>query len=214
MSELNLRFKDADWMTRTRDILQVGLGGIGRGTAAELFNVGHYLVIYEDDVVEQHNCIPQGFFLRHVGLSKFNAWADQMSLKYGYDLVPVEWYNQKYDESGLVYPIMIAAVDNMTTRRVMFENWKKQENRELFIDGRMLAEYFEVFAVTPKNQDEYEAYLFADEDVMPMPCTYQQTAFVANIIHGTICQVVCNYVTGKMVPFKTVYNGHMLDYDN
>ena len=208
MSNLTNRFKDADFMQKPQEILLVGLGGIGRGTAAELINVGHSLTIYETDLVEEHNCIPQGYFIEHIGNTKFNAWLDmQKHFNPKGNLMSVEHINEMYGKDSQAFPIMVSCVDNMEARKNMFNNWKAQEDRQLFVDGRMLAEYFEVFCVTPDNQDQYEEYLFDDSEVLPQPCTYQQTSFVAKIIHGTICQSICNFLTGKPIHFKTVYNG-------
>ena len=208
--ELTTRFKTADFMSKPTDILLVGLGGIGRGTAAELLNVGHSLTIYETDTVEAHNCIPQGYFIDQIGLTKYKAFEDTAKRQLGTAVLSrIEHVNKMYASDDFASPIMIACVDNMQARKDIFENWKKQEDRQLLVDGRMLAEYFEVFCVTPETQDQYEEYMFDDSEVLPVPCTYQQTAFVAKLIHGTICQSVCNYLTTGFIHFKNVYNGQI-----
>jgi hypothetical protein len=215
MSNLITRFKDADFMSKPQDILLVGLGGIGRGTASELINVGHSLTIYETDLVEEHNCIPQGYWVDQIGCTKYQAWGTQVSKFLGKNQVlEAEHINEMYNKNSYAAPIMISCVDNMQARKDMFENWKKQEDRLLFVDGRMLAEYFEVFCVTPETEEQYLEYLFDDSEVLPQPCTYQQTSFVAKIIHGTICQSVCNFLTQKPIHFKIVYNGSIQYWSN
>lgn len=215
MNLLFNRFKDADWFGTNQEILLVGLGGIGKGTAEQLCLLGHTLYIYETDTVEEHNCIPQGYFKDQIGKTKVQAFSDNIQ-RYGLSLP--EFMVGNYDESSMSAPIMISCVDNMKCRTNMFNNWKKQEDRQLFIDGRMLAEYFEVFTVTPDNQDLYEEYLFTDADVPTTNCTYQQTRFVANMIHGVITQQFNNWLSNKSIgfdarslPFKIVYNGMLTE---
>ncbi len=208
MSNLTNRFKDADFMQKQEDILLVGLGGIGRGTATELALIEHNLTIYETDLVEAHNCRPQGYFVDQIGMTKFNAF--QQTLNRFFDkgsACPIEHINEMYGKDSQAFPIMVSCVDNMEARKHMFNNWKAQEDRQLFVDGRMLAEYFEVFCVVKDLEDQYEEYLFDDSEVLPQPCTYQQTPFVPKIIHGTICQSICNFLTGKPIHFKQTYNG-------
>ena len=209
------RFKDADWFGQNQDILLVGLGGIGKGTAEQLCLLGHRLSIFEEDTIEEHNCIPQGYFLKDIGKKKADAFLEIIR-NYGLDLPEINV--GKYQEDSIAYPIMISCVDNMRCRKDMFNNWKNQEDRLVFIDGRMLAEYFEVFVVTPENQDQYEEYLFDDSEVPAENCTYKQTRFVSGIIHGIIAQLFNNWLSNytldmnaRSVPFKTVYNGIFAD---
>ena len=215
MSLLFNRFKDADWFGTNQEILLVGLGGIGKGTAEQLCLLGHKLYIYETDTVEEHNCIPQGYFKDQIGLTKVKAFSDNIT-RYGLSLP--EFMIGNYDENSMSAPIMISCVDNMKCRTDMFNNWKKQEDRLLFIDGRMLAEYFEVFIVIKGREEQYEEYLFTDADVPTMNCTYQQTRFVANIIHGIITQQFNNWLSNqtlgfdaRSLPFKIVYNGMLTE---
>lgn len=199
------RFKDADFMKVQVEVLLVGLGGIGNGVGQKLLDCNQHLVIYEPDTIEEHNCIPQGYFKEHVGLSKIDAFKHIASKRFEGE-VEVEHYNEWYKEDSIAYPIMVAAVDNYETRRIMFNNWKQQPDRKLFMDGRMLAEWFQIFAITPETEDWYEqTYLSGLDDANEEKglCTYQQTSFVASIIHGMIVQKILNFITSK--PFKHFY---------
>jgi len=213
---LHNRFKSADWFGTKQDILLVGLGGIGRGTAEQLCLLGHNLFIYETDTVEEHNCIPQGYYVKQIGKTKAQAFAEQIS---NYCESLPEFMVGNYDENSMSAPIMISCVDNMKARKYMFDNWKKQEDRLLFIDGRMLAEYFEVYTVTPATQDQYNLTLFSDADVPDENCTYKQTRFVGSIIHGIIVQQFNNWLSNQTVdarslPFKLTYNGMLTELSN
>ena len=202
------RFKDADFIQRPpMEILFVGLGGIGFGTAKKLLDCQQKLIVFEPDEVSEHNCVPQGFSTSQIGDTKFSC------LKYyarslNNDL-QIEYHIGRYNSNSIAYPIMVAAVDNYETRKIMFYNWKQQQDRELFVDGRLLAEFFQVFAITPENEDWYETNFLNGtvDDNDGISCAYQQTSFVASIIHGVITQKILNYGTGKPFHRFTEYNG-------
>lgn len=203
------RFKDADFMQiPPMDILFVGLGGIGFGTAKKLLDCQQKLTIFEPDTVSEHNCIPQGFTRNQIGQTKFKCLEDYLKGFVGNN-AQIEYYIGKYQNDSIAYPIMVSAVDNYETRKIMFHNWKQQEDRELFVDGRLLAEFFQVFAITPENEDWYETNFLngtVDEND-GVACTYQQTSFVASIIHGVMTQKILNYGTRKPFSRLTEYNG-------
>lgn len=205
--ESDRRYHNAPWYKNKKDIIVGGCGGIGRGLIVELAKLNHNITVYDYDIVEEHNCKPQGFRRFYIGSSKVKALQSELknfncNISYSRDF---------YDPSD-VEPVMISAFDNMKARKQMFEAWKSQENRELFIDGRMLAEQFQVFVVTPGREEEYEAHLFDDSEVENEPCTFKQTGFVASIIHGYITALFCNFLVNqehdeniRNVPFFSEY---------
>lgn len=211
-SQVHNRFKDAPWFNNPQEIILVGLGGIGRGVAEELIKLGHSLYIYEDDIVETHNCLPQGYKLSQIGKKKAAAFVADME-DYGFhNSITLE--AGKYSKNSLSSPIMISCVDNMQARKDIFENWRKQKDALLFLDGRMLAEYFEIFTVTPDKKDLYIPYLFPDSDVEAEPCTYKQTSFCSKILHGLMIQQFNNWLVNhiesldlRAIHFKNTYNG-------
>lgn len=192
--DYNIRFKDAEWFGKQHDIILGGLGGIGNGVATELCKLNHNLYIYEFDSVEAHNCIPQGYSLEQIGLTKYKAFEDNVK-KF------VKTYNiqseGKYNQDSLSSKIMFSCFDNMNARKLMFNNWKNNENRQLFIDSRLLAEVFQVFVVTPDNQDRYEEYLFDDSEVEVTPCTYKQTSHIAKMLHGYVISLFNAWLVNK-----------------
>lgn len=114
----------------------------------------------------------------------------------------------------MVLPITISAFDNMIARRTLFEQWKNLSSREILIDGRLRATYYQVITVTKGREDEYEATLFGDEEVEPSPCTYKQTPHFGMLIGARITHILTNYLTNKVlgeeinvVPFMIEENG-------
>ena len=116
---------------------------------------------------------------------------------------------------------MITGFDNMKARKLAFKNWKKLDNREIFIDGRLRAAFYEVFVVTKGREDEYEATLFDDSEVQLAPCTYKQTAYFAMLIGARITHLLVNYLTNKYqnddiceLPFRVSEVGDMFYIEN
>ena len=214
------RFKGADYMQLKSipDILLVGAGGIGNGVATKLLDLGYSFTIMDGDQVELHNCIPQGYNISNLGQKKVDAiirnYQDRFKVS-----IPLEQVNtvpEMFPYLDIIGPITISAVDSIEVRKEIFEKWREQEDRLLFLDGRMLAEFFQVFAITKENENwYYNKYLVSDaaqsSDLEVGECTNQQNSFVAGILHGTIIQKLVNYLTDKPFSKLTTYNG-LVDY--
>jgi hypothetical protein len=206
MSQFNDRFKDAPWYNQScnEEILVVGAGGIGsnfvyclgKSTLMRIF-------LMDSDKVEYHNVGTQFFTKEDVGSNKVRAMYEYMSKCNRY----IGTIQRRYDSS--FSPIMVAAVDNMKTRKEIFDAWRQKENRELLLDGRLRANYYEIYAVISGKEDEYEKTLFLDSEVDSGPCTFKQTAYFGMLIGARMTQIIVNYLTNKYseepicnVPFK------------
>lgn len=214
------RFKGADYMQLKSipNILLVGAGGIGNGVATKLLDLGYSFTIMDGDQVELHNCIPQGYNISNLGQKKVDAIITnyQNRFKVTIPLEQVHTVSEMFPCLGIIEPITISAVDSIEVRKEIFEKWREQEDRLLFLDGRMLAEFFQVFAITKENENwYYDKYLVSDAaqsaDLEVGECTNQQNSFVAGILHGTIIQKLVNYLTDKPFSKLTTYNG-LVDY--
>lgn len=200
------RFEGASYYEKSKNevILIAGLGGIGSNTAYSLCKSvpASYLFI-DDDLVELHNVGTQHFDTTQLGISKVSAMKQQLT-KQGVKVISI--FERKILVHNDALPITIAAFDNMAARKQLFEDWLLQPDRELFIDGRLRANYFEIFAVTPGREDEYMASLFNDDEVVATTCTYKQTTYFGSLIGARITQIVVNYLTNKYseVPFTKV----------
>lgn len=188
------RFKDAEWVVEPMEIIIGGLGGIGNGVATELGKLGHKLHIFEMDTVEYLNCIPQGYAIDQIGKKKFDAFAQTLSR---YVPNPQVFSEGKYEHDSIASEIMFSCFDNMQARKDMFNNWKNLEERQLFIDGRLLAEIFQVFVVYPGREQDYEAHLFDDSEVETEPCTYKQTSHIAKMLHGYMINLFNAWIVNK-----------------
>lgn len=202
------RFKDAPWYEQCKNekILIVGLGGIGSNAIYYLTKTipaTYYLL--DMDTVEEYNVGCQFFNMGDVGKQKVHALYDTIS-KYFNRMENIRFITNKYTSE--YFPIMISALDNMQTRKQMFDVWKIKEDREIFIDGRLRANMYEVYIVTKGKEEEYEKTLFEDKDVDDGPCTFKQTSYFAGLVGARITHALVNYLTNKYngdictIPFK------------
>jgi hypothetical protein len=109
----------------------------------------------------------------------------------------------------------------MKARKLMFEAWKRNPEKELFIDGRMLMEQGMIFCVTPDKIDAYEQHLFEDSEVLDQPCSAKATSHSGAIIAGLMVSAYTNYLTNmklgvdvRDVPFKFDYMLQLMLFEN
>lgn len=194
-SKINDRFKDAPWYVKCQDenIFVIGCGGISS-------NMLYYTCktvpatywIWDDDVVEEINVGSQFFFKNQIGKLKVEAMAE--TLQQG-SIANVHTFNSKYNDESA--NIVITGLDNMKTRKQVYDVWKNNPSRELLIDGRLRANLYEIYVVTPGREELYEQTLFEDSEVDDGPCTFKQTAYFAGLIGSRIAHVLVNYLTNK-----------------
>lgn len=193
--EYNARFKDAPWYTKCikETILFVGQGGIGGNAMyclAKTIPAKYYII--DADIVESFNVGCQFFNKSQVGKKKVQAIKETLD---ACSTAQINTLDKTYNNEYL--PIMISGLDNMATRKQMYEEWKKHEDREILIEGRLRASLYEVYVVTKGREEAYEATLFNDEDADDGPCTFKQTAYFGMLIGARITHCLVNYLTNK-----------------
>ena len=193
--DINSRSKDAPWYEKSKEetISMIGLGGIGSNTLYYMSKtIPCKYILFDDDVVEEYNIGTQFFTKEQIGDFKVSAVADLCKKA---SLANFMVFNIKHTTEYT--PIMITGLDNMAARKNAFEVWKSKEDRELFIDGRLRANLYEVYVVTKGREEAYAKTLFDDSEVDDGPCTFKQTAYFAGLIAGRISHVVVNYLSNK-----------------
>jgi hypothetical protein len=196
------RFSGAEWADQLETIALVGCGGIGSWTALNLSRIGHELLIYDGDLVDETNVNGgQMFRLDDKGLYKSTAILN-ICREFGCEaeMNTMDMF-EKDDE---LFPITITGLDNMAARKLVYEQWKEQYGSDLdslFIDGRLLVELAEVLTIQGGNSSqmaEYESsYIFPDSEVPEADCTNKQSTFAAMGIASMITATLCNFLTNR-----------------
>lgn len=218
------RVKGASWfpLLHKKDVLVLGQGGIGSWVALLLSRIGCTLHLYDMDNYEIHNMTGQVVRRQDVGKNKAETSREIIG-----ELSPsaeVFCYG-KYELESPSNDIVICGFDQMLPRKVAFSNWEKYvdnlpaDQRRLcfFQDGRLLAEHLQVFTLTGDNIENRENYrkewLFDDEEVADVECTFKQTSHAAAMIGSHMVTFLTNWIfnvnqpsgTGRRVPYKYEY---------
>ena len=215
MERENLRFQGLDWYSQDNAPVVVvgGAGGIGSWLSFFLARANFNVILSDFDTVEKHNIGGQLFKRNQIGAYKAQAVGRNVS---EFSTNTINAQIVKITEETATHEFMFSAFDNMDARRAMFKVWKKSWNsinRPIFIDGRLNAEQFQIFCVTPENADEYERiHLFNDSEVEDAPCSAQQTTHTAAMIAGHMVGFFTNHITNinlrdevREIPFMYEY---------
>ena len=224
--ESNMRFSSAVWFKSIQDkvVILAGVGGIGSYVAYLLARLGiRSLFMYDDDVVEMSNMAGQLY--RRSDISKFKTDAMSDIISQFTTFASANSITEKFDDNSEAADIMICGFDNMVARRTFFDKWRRHvsdsKNREncLFIDGRLSAEYLQVYCLTGEDDALIEEYgkvaLFEDSEAEHEVCSYKQTSFIANMIGSIIVNLFVNFVANqcgdmRSLPYFTEYNAETM----
>lgn len=224
--ETTSRFSSAIWYEKIQEqkVILAGCGGIGSYVAFLLarLNIAE-LILFDPDTVDATNMSGQLYGLRDVGSSKVQCLYNFVSQYAGYHRVISR--TSRYNNIGPVRKIMICGFDNMEARKTFYLRWKSylatldSDSRKkcLFIDGRLAAEEYQVFAIQGDDEramKEYEdKWLFSDAEAEETICSYKQTTFMANMIASTMVNIFVNFIANQCeplfprdVPFFTSYD--------
>lgn len=215
MKEVNVnprsvRFSDASWYHPGIDVLVGGAGGIGSWLCFFLGRQECNIFLYDNDIIDETNLGGQFYGSSDIGKNKADATADHV---YSFSGIALDVMG-KYTKECMGGPVVFSCFDNMEARKIMFEKWCEIPNKQIFIDGRMLAENFQIIAVIPKNIERYrDEELFEDSEVEEERCSMKATSHCGAMIAGYMVSVFNNYVANfkdkgdfREVPFKMYYD--------
>lgn len=189
------RFSSIPWYKETRTITIGGAGTIGSWTAFLLMRSNdHNIEIVDDDKVESHNLAGQFFNVKDIDAFKAEAVKNHI-VAFNPDVTHLIYPSiARVDESSEVNTICISGFDNMKARATMFDLWCKKEDREVFIDGRMAIETFEVFFVKKGEEEKYRKTLFDDSKLPDPICSLKSTSHTGAIIGSIIVGMLNNHL--------------------
>lgn len=212
------RFQDALWYNPDFVIRAAigGVGGIGSWLTLMLSRAGFKLILYDFDTIDETNMAGQLYPTSAIGGTKTRAITGTCR-DFGCENEIIAFGAFTAISHGI--PIMFSAFDNMGARKLFFESWKKQKERQVYIDGRMLAESGQVFFVTPGREAAYEEQLFADGEVKDQPCSMKATSHCGAHIASIMMAGFTNWITNtklagdiREVPFKIEFELPLLNW--
>lgn len=205
----SVRFSDIEWFHPNIPVLIGGAGGIGSWLTFFLARQECKIYLHDYDEVDETNLGGQLYGTNYIGMEKVES---MMSIADKFCNNEQVSNMGKFTDDSYASPIMFSAFDNMAARKLMFNKWKAQENREIFIDGRMLAESAQIFAVRKGDEARYKKELFDDDEVEDVACSMKATSHCGAITAGYMTSIFNNYITNvktkmefREVPFRTLF---------
>lgn len=194
------RFKDAVWLPIVKQHYTVvgGAGGIGSCLAFLLARLEpESITIYDPDTVDTVNMSNQLFSIDDNGKSKVSAIKGIIN---DYSLYQVSTKQEFFTEDSPRYDIYFSCFDNMKARKAMYEVFKKSVDTfsqhgivPLLIDGRLTAEQFQIYVVTPDRLERYEKTLFDDSEAAVLACGFKGTTHNSFMIASKMIACYTNF---------------------
>jgi molybdopterin/thiamine biosynthesis adenylyltransferase len=211
------RFSDALWYYPDLPVTIGGAGGIGSYLTFFLSRQKALIYLYDFDNVEIYNL--GGQLYKTTDINKQKTASIAALCKELSDVTP--YCFGKFEESSPVTPITFSAFDNMAARKTLFTEWSNLDDRELFIDGRMLMENGQVYCVRKGNEEKYLESLFDDSEVEDQPCNSKATSHSGAIIASLMVSCLNNYMGNKLqdldireLPFNITYDLALMKFEN
>jgi hypothetical protein len=99
--------------------------------------------------------------------------------------------------------VVIAAVDSMDARQVIWKRVKLDVDVPLLIDARMGAEFARLYTIHPCDPEEtdfYEQNLYSSSEAERLPCSARATIYCPTVVAGLIALLVKRHATGESLP--------------
>lgn len=148
----------------------VGIGGIGSWLTLMLAWEGYRpITAWDPDTVGSENAT-QAYWVTDIGRPKGAALAAFIQTALGLDLTVHE---RKFTEADDPHGVVIAAVDSMAERQVIWRRAKRNPAIRLFVDTRMGREVGMIYTIDPMNPlevDYYEERSYSDEQAAEIRC--------------------------------------------
>lgn len=211
IDESTSRFSSAIWYDAVKQshVLIAGVGGIGSYVSLLIARMHpESLILYDPDKVEMANMSGQLHPQDMCGEYKTTSCVTlNRNIGCYYRTTA---FNRPYDALGRTEDIMICGFDNMTARRIFFDKWLQRvqwsdyPERCLYIDGRLSAESYQIFAIQGTDERAIKEYkdkwLFDDSEADETICSYKQTSYMAAMIASNMVNIYVNHIANQCNP--------------
>ena len=197
----------------------VGAGAIGSFTVLSLAKLGvQAMRVYDEDGVSEHNLPNQFFRVQDAQKESFKVEALKEIVKEFGDMT-IE-ANKQFYTGQLLEEMVIGATDSMSSRRMVWEEFKKQDQCKVYIDARMGGEIARMYQIRKDDirvikgmdllsQDDvvfYEETLYTDAEAAQLPCTARAVVYNVLMIASLICRSFKAVVNQETWPREIIFN--------
>ncbi|RJO64287.1 MAG: hypothetical protein C4523_18750 [Myxococcales bacterium] len=187
----------------------IGAGASGSYTALTLAKMGCTDInIFDDDTVEPHNVSNQVYGEEYLGQPKAVALGVEVNRVTG--ILPGQFRHRYKDQPlGRDEPkrLVISCVDNMETRKTIWEQAKAQGSRQnpiTLIDPRQGGEFIVIY--TAKSHGDilgaqaYEETLHPAKESMRLPCTARAVIYNSMLTGALVAILAKKHALGEPLP--------------
>jgi len=184
---------DPDKLAETK-VTVIGVGAIGRQVAIQLSAIGvSEIHLCDPDTVDAVNLAPQGFLESDLGRPKVDAVSD--SCRQNNSGIEITTAKMRFASHQFGGGVIFCCVDSVAAREKIFK--ATQKRADLFVDGRMSAEYMRVLNVYDAVSAEYyESTLFPQAEMHQDRCTAKATIYCANVAAGIMVSQFVKWLRG------------------
>lgn len=219
------RFSDAPWFNKAHssEVIIGGIGNIGSWVSLFLARQGVSLNIYDYDNVDEVNLASQLYDLSSIGTPKIDALQKTLNsfVEYDYSQQKFTPMGKLTEDNCVIDKYCFSCFDNMEARKTLFEKWTalyKDSKDAVFIDGRLLAEFGQVFIVTPDRIENYKKTLFSDNDIAKENCAYKGTTHCSAMIASLMVSAFNNFLVNldndvRELPFNIDFQLPLFNFE-
>lgn len=189
----------------------IGAGGINNLVGPTLAKMGvNEIHIWDDDILETRNCPTEvAYSYEMVGQPKVAAMAEAI-LHLRPD-VTVHQHQTRVTADTVINGIVIAGVDSMHSRQIIWECVKKNFwEIPFFVDGRSAGEEVAIFAFPPSDMESGEIYsedwLFDDTEALQLTCGARNIGYIADYMAAEICRLITRFHRNLPIEFYRCRN--------
>lgn len=207
-----------EFLTRQWDLLPpdktkarvtvIGAGAIGSQVVLCLAKMGFKNIdVWDNDEVNAENVNCQWYGPEDAAnkLKKVTALRNIVKAMSGVEITPrIMHFDEKSADTEAV--VVIAAVDSMEARKMIWERVKRFFKLKYFIDPRMSAEEGAIYTVNMEDEKgckSYEKSLYTDGESVSEACTAKATMYCAMLLGGQVAKNVKDIVVDE-IPAKTI----------
>lgn len=225
LKDRDIRQRDLVPAKKLKDttIVVIGAGAVGRQVIGILSHMGASTInIVDPDMVSVENLAVQGYRPDQIGKSKVVACKEDFSAVNPGQLM-IRTYEEKFNRF-MKFPIsgplvVFSCVDSIESRRFIFEALLEarsyKDKYAMFVDGRMAAEYLEVYThLQGRSKDYYLESLGLDNREYPASCTGRTTLYSCYTLAGMMVAEFVKWLRDQPLAIcnSQVYNMFASDY--
>ena len=198
---------------KSKCLTVVGAGAIGSFTALSLAKLGvQAMRVYDEDGVSDHNLPNQFFRVEDAQKESFKVDALKEIVQQFGDMTIES--NRVFYNGQLLEEMVIVCTDSMSSRKMVWEQFKIQTQCRHYIEARMGGEIARMYVISkPENHPVsdkdvkfYEESLYSDADAAELPCTARAIIYTVLMIASLICRSFKAVVNQETWPREIIFN--------